>query len=305
MPFRKFTAKRRHGRGTRKNRLGSSASTVAWARKRKDARSQSGQIIKTNKTINRLNNRVKNLSSHVKQGLYLNLYDRIGGLSTSQPSMYIAPLCPAQVASTGTGTIFSAWDTCFSGDGASAPNVDQCSLLKIGNIHCKLKIVADTEPTPCNITVVVFRVKEEACPNVFQDAGEDLTGLDVASTKNVIYGVPGALTTSASQLGVVTMNPAFFNVLYQKRLVIGSDVWDAQATPITNQRDVCKDYSFSIPCNYNFGQAGRGTASDLNGMDGTPRARRTYIAIFSDNSSLDTQYPSFALNSWCYAHGKL
>lgn len=304
---RNYTRKnygRKPSRFTRK--LKSSSSTIQWAKKRKDARSQAGQIIKTNKTVNRMNNRMKALTSHVKQGLLYNLQDRIGDNTVNYPSYQVYTLCPAQVAETGTGQDFPLWEPCFSGVGDDAPNVDQCTQLKIGNIHCKLKIVADTEPSPVNITVMVFRVKEDACPNVFEDGLEDLSTLNTTTTKNIISGLSQSLTGSeASQMGVVTMNPEFFNILWQKRLTIGSEVWDTTGTDITNQRDVCKDYSFSIPCNYNFGQAGRGTASSLTGLAGTARPRRTYFAVFSDNNSLDSQYPSFSLNAWCYAHGKL
>lgn len=270
--------------GTRKNRAGAKLSR--WIKRKRNARSQAGQLIKTNKRINSINQRLRAEQTH--QGLYL----------TGGASMYRDAVIMLQPALT-AGSVSPAWRNCFS----DSTITGSASRARLGRCNLKIQFTCGTESDPVTYNVFHVRLTKKNAKFMTETFGNDLSS--IASPAQFVRGTAALATGSADSGGFLYLNPDYFEIKKYWRFTLTAKVIGGPpVTPIdsTNPFNSYKNIDYSFPLGYTLGKS-LGNWTTVSADTDTPSELKNYILIFTNNNQLDAQSNTYSFIAQTQATG--
>lgn len=244
-----------------------------FIRRRRSARAQSAQLVKTNKRINKIRDEMR--KDDQKYGLYKEF------ISTALTDKFLL-IAPANTA----GATSPVWNNCF----ADNTNALLANRVRLGRCHMKMQFTCGNERSPVTYSIFHVRLQPRNAEYVVNQYGDDLATLP--AIEGYIRGTTPVSTGDASGGGNVMLNPDWFIVKKQWRFTLSAITnvsnTSATTTPIGNTKNI--DYSF--PLNYTLGK-GISSWGTVSADTDTPPHLRNYILIFSDNIGTDLQYNQY------------
>lgn len=261
-----------------------------FIRRKKSAKAQAIQLAKTNK-------RIDSILSRERQGIQ-RWGMRTRGFKTTLTTVEVIPLCPANTAGT---TGFPAWDNVF----ADSANAFEASKIRLGKLHLDMQMTCYSELNPVNFTVAIVKLRPDNAENIVSSLGDDLNGITVNT--DYIEGVnPLSGSGQANTAGFVMLNPDRYIVKKQWQFTLGaienttSGSSRAYSAIKGGMEGTTKNMKYSVPLNYTIGK-GTGKWSDQSASQDTEPRLRNYLLVFTNNYSVDAEYPSFGYNAYCSA----
>jgi len=262
-----------------------------YIRRKRGARAQSHQLVKTNDRITSLANKVRGEVN--KWGLYREVSTvALGGLTIFQ-------MQPAATA----GTYSGSWDRCF----AQSDAAQNTTRARLGNLKLVMQFTSFTEVSGVNFSVFHVRLNPKNAEYMVRHHNTALSGAGaghhvMAVPDQFIRGAVPALSYSAGCNGDVMLNPDYFITkkrwhfkLSARSIVIGSPAHG----PISS---TYKRIEYSFPLGYTLGR-GSGSWQTVSADDDTAAQLKNYLLIFTDNSTLDLENPAISLLMQCTATG--
>ena len=252
-----------------------------YIRRRRGARAQSNQLVKTNKRINRIQSQLRREVN--KFGLFHEVYSN----SFTLASIMVQPAFAVGVNSPG-------WANCFATSAAAI----NATRARLGRCHIQMAFTCGTEPQPVTFTVLHVKLTPRNAENLIQDVGTDFSGL--AEPLHYIRGAPGITAYAATTNGRVMLNPDYFIVKKKWTFCLTNRQVGLGSSQTTNGFNTYKNISYTIPLGYTLG-LGTGSWGDANADENTPAAMKNWILVFTDNSLLDAESSSFSCLMQCTA----
>ena len=276
-----------------------------WAKKRRGARSQAGQIVKLSKSIASINNRTA--ATRIRFGLFHEINTvAIPAVVNTDYTCY--RMQPAYHVGAGSGVVgpgaptwlgSPAWDNYFSAGDLS----HTVPSMRLGRMNVLMRFNSGNEEAPTNFSVFHCKLQPEHAEYMLETYGLELKGLE--NIKHYLLGSPQT-SDNASTSGDVVMNPHWFKVIkswkwqFTNKMVTGSAY-------STNHRSTYKRIQYSFPMGYKLGREG-GSANwqTANADMDTPNHLKNYLFIFCNNSLLDLgESPSMAIMLRCYGTAQI
>lgn len=253
-------------------------------RRNTSARAQSYQINKTNKRIDRVQDKLRTEVN--KYGLQ----------HETQAQLYTEAIVMIQPAFT-AGVNSPNWANCFQNSDA-AINVNRARL---GRVYLKMQFTAGTEDSPVTTSVFHVRLQPKNAEWIISTLGTNLqAGGGLVSPTHLVRGLAGVTSFSADTNGSVMLNPDYFIVKKQWHFTLSGTNAELNATATTNLRSTVRNISYSFPLNYTLG-AGIDSWGLVSADDDTSPHLKNYILVFTNNSLADLQSNSFSILAQCTA----
>lgn len=284
MPYRAYT---RTTAGKKFfNRRKNAIKLQRWIRSKRGNRAQAGQLIKTNRRINSINQRLRQEKTH--QGLYLT-----GGSQSYKDSVIM--LQPALTA----GSVSPAWRNCFS----DSTITGDASRAKLGRCNFKCQFTCGDESDPVTYNIFHVRLTKKNAKFMTETFGNDLS--TIASPAQFVRGTSAIATGSADSGGFIYLNPDYFEIKkYWRFTLTAKVVGGPPVTPIDSTAPLCsfKNIDYSFPLGYTLGKS-LGNWTTVSADVDTPSELKNYILIFTNNNQLDTQSNTYSFIAQTMATG--
>lgn len=269
-----------------------------WAKKRRGARSQAGQIVKLSKSIGNINTRIA--ATKIRHGLYHEIFSTaIPGIDVDYQCYRLQPAYspgPGPECEDGPQWIGSeSWANMFETNNV----IRDVPTVRLGRMHITMQFNAGNEDAPVNFSVFHAKLQPEHANMMLTEFGLELTNLN-----NTSHYLRGEYSTSSNATcsGDVTLNPTYFKV-------IKSWKWQFTGTmPGTGEYSTVptstyKRIQYSFPLGYKLGRDGVSTSwRTANADTDTPDHLKNYLFIFCNNSNLDAgQSPTMSILARCNA----
>lgn len=249
--------------------------------RRTSARRQARQLVKVNKRIDRIKNKIA--EARAVQGLYYNYSETI-----------VAPcnVIPIQPQVNTSTQIPQSW-TQFGDENTTLLSA---SRVRLGKMHISLMITSGSEAQPIRYTVMHVKLNPATAEQTVTRFGQDLNGIWNGSTLKSEIGIQGnvGLTGEASMQGFVSLNPSYFKVIKQWQFCIGVESYHTSAKTRTGGPLGIPSYkviNYSFPQGYNLGVNPTNVADSwtdaFQSRDVRPELR-SWFFIFNDNT-LDSE----------------
>ena len=273
-----------------------------WAKKRRGARSQAGQIVKLSKSIASINNRTA--ATRVRFGMYHEI-NQVAIPAVVGSSYTCYRLQPALATGPGSGVVqpggvtwlgSPAWDNMFTGGDIS---VDVPSM-RLGRMKVLMQFNAGNENAPVNFSVFHCKLNPEHANYMLTTFGMELKGLE--NIKHYLHGEPQT-GNRATTSGDVTMNPNWFKVIRSWKWQFTSQMTGHDQTYSTTPSSTYKRIQFTVPLGYKIGrEAGSENWRSANADTDTPDHLKNYLFVFCNNSLVDFgQSPTMSI--MCQVYG--
>jgi len=273
---------RYHTRSKRK----SAVKLQRWIRRKRSSRAQAGQLIKTNRRINKIRQELKRDQN--KTGLYL----ATGSDNFSDTILMLQP-------ATTMGSVSPAWTPCFADSTISAA----ATRAKFGRCRVKMQFTCGNERSPITYTVMHVRLNPKNAVWMNEVYGNDLNA--ISAPQQFVRGQSSSGQGYASASGNVILNPDYFIVKKQWRFTLSAFQAIAQSTQLDSNYAPAtyKNIDYSFPLGYTIGKSlGNWTTASAD-ADTAPHLKN-YLMIFTDNSTADLQSNSVRILAQTFAYGQ-
>lgn len=253
-----------------------------WIHRAKSARSQQGQLIKTNKRVDRIQTKMRTET---------NKYGLVHETTAQLYSDTVVMLQPAFVA----GANSPNWVNCFANSDA-AINVNR---VRLGRCYLRMQFTAATEGQPITTSLFHVRLNPKNAQWIISELGTNLTaGGGMVDKTHFVRGAAGLLAYTSSTEGSVMLNPDYFLVKRSWHFTLGGEQAVLAGTATTNLNNTIRNIDYSFPLGYTLGK-GRSNWQAVSADDDTSPELKNYLLIFTNNNLADLQSNSFSVLQQC------
>ncbi len=196
----------------------------------------------------------------------------------------VVPAMPALIAS----TYSPAWGNW----GPDSSVAQSCGRVTVPSVHCGMQFTAYTELDPVHFTVYHVKLVPLSAADLIATQTRALTNVGT-DTELQCRGNFQSTGGVASTNGFVRLNPRYFEVKKKWTFQLGGELAVSPGQQIsTNMHDSIKNIEYTIPMGNQVLGSPNGEWTALK-ADAYKNENLNYILVFTDQSVLDTNSPSY------------